>query len=59
MSTNITPDGIDAGAIRAWAVNNGHPDLAGKRGRLPAAVIVAYLNAHGTSTDSPSPEEAA
>lgn len=54
MSTNITPAGIDAGAIRAWAVDNGSPELAGKRGRLPAAVIVAYLNAHG-----PSPEEAA
>lgn len=49
MSTNIAPEGIDAGAIRAWAVANGHPDLAGKRGRLPAAVIVAYLNAHGSS----------
>lgn len=29
-------------AIRAWAVENGHPELKGKRGRLPKAVLTAY-----------------
>jgi hypothetical protein len=33
--------------IRTWAVENGHPEVAGKRGRLPLAVIAEYNEAHG------------
>ncbi len=32
-------------AIRDWARQNGHPDL-GDRGRIPAAIVVAYDAAH-------------
>jgi hypothetical protein len=35
----------DQGAVRAWARDNGYPDLA-DRGRVPAKVLQAYAAAH-------------
>ena len=46
---NQTPDGINTADVRAWAVTNGYPHLAGKNGRLPAAAITGYLNAQAPS----------
>lgn len=41
----VVPAGVDSRAVRAWARNNGWPNL-GHRGRLPQAAIDAYLEAH-------------
>lgn len=45
----VTKQGSDderaarATAIRKWAIANGYPDLAGKRGRLPIDVVENYF----------------
>lgn len=31
--------------VRVWAVENGHPDIAGKRGRISKAIIAEYKEA--------------
>ncbi|QIN94194.1 Lsr2-like DNA bridging protein [Streptomyces phage Wakanda] len=40
----------DAKAVRAWAEQTGAVDK-GKRGRLPAEVIKAYLSSHGSKAE--------
>ena len=40
-------------AIREWARQHGHPDLA-DRGRIPQAVVAAYEAAHRGSSGAPS-----
>lgn len=32
-----------ASVIRKWAVQHGHPDLAGRKGRLPDYVVRSYF----------------
>lgn len=42
MASRNTP----AAQIREWAANNGWPEYAGKRGRLPAEVLDAFYKVH-------------
>jgi len=35
-------DKIDAKAAREWLATNGHPEVAGKRGRLNKALLAEY-----------------
>ena len=56
----VTPHGIKSSDIRTWAIANGYPHLAGKNGRLPAAAIEAYLDAHSQDTaPTPVPDQGA
>ena len=41
----VVPDDVDSHLVRAWARENGWPQL-GDRGRMPQAAIDAYLEAH-------------
>lgn len=38
----VVPPGVDAKAVRAWALAHGWPHL-GERGRLPQDAITAYV----------------
>lgn len=51
---NVTPYGTKSSDIRTWAISNGYPQLAGKNGRLPAAAIQAYLDAHTQDATVPA-----
>jgi len=44
---NTTPKGVNSADVRAWAIANGWPELAGRNGRLPKNAIEQYVNAHG------------
>lgn len=44
--TSIVPPEYVPRDVRAWAVDNGWPALAGRNGRMPAAAIRAYATAH-------------
>ena len=37
-----TATAVTAADVRAWAVENGHDHLEGKRGRLPSSVIEEF-----------------
>lgn len=45
-ATNSSAISSDPKVIRNWAIANGWPDLAGKRGRMPREVFPAYAAAH-------------
>lgn len=55
----VTPHGIKSSDIRTWAISNGYPQLAGKNGRLPAAAIQAYLDAHTHNPIAATPDQGA
>ena len=38
-----------ASVIRKWAIANGHPDLAGRKGRLPNTVVNSYFLLGGSN----------
>jgi hypothetical protein len=38
-----------ANFIRKWAVQNGFPELAGKKGRLPDQVVRSYFGVGGNN----------
>jgi hypothetical protein len=54
---NSTPSGVNSADVRAWAIANGWPQLAGRNGRLPKHAIEQYVNAHGVPA-VPAPEAA-
>jgi hypothetical protein len=51
----ITPHGMKSADVRAWAIMNGFPQLAGKNGRLPAKAIEAYVASHPAPQGEPVP----
>lgn len=46
--TAVVPPEYVARDVREWAIANGYPQLAGRRGRIPAAAVDAYV-AHRTA----------
>lgn len=50
---NSTPSGVNSADVRAWAIANGWPQLAGRNGRLPKHAIEQYVNAHGIAMPEP------
>ncbi len=51
--TSVVPPAYVAKDVRAWLVDNGYPELAGRHGRMPAAAIKAYAEAHPAERTSP------
>lgn len=40
---------VERSAVRAWAIENGYPEVAGKRGRLAQEVHDAYNAEHASA----------
>jgi hypothetical protein len=50
---NTTPAGVNSADVRAWAIVNGFPQLAGRNGRLPKDAIERYVAVHGVAVPEP------
>lgn len=49
---SAAPEGVNPADVRAWAIENGFPGLAGRRGRMSGEVFAAFFTVH-TPTGKP------